>query len=178
MRSIATHRAPNADALASAWLAQRFLFSAEESQVIFVARSWTPTSRKQFDCVVDVGRAHEPERCLFDHKPPALSDRNASCATRLLWEFLVAKGLAVAHLKQLVLTVHEGDRVPPRLPSEALALSRSDGLHALVAANRRDRHGDEVIYKAARAWLDDYNGETTEACPQVLEGTAASVSAT
>ena len=157
MKHIATHTRPDADALAAAWLAQRFLFADEESPVPFISRSWTPVSRAQYNCVVDVGRAHDPQRLLFDHKPPALPDRNSSCATSLIYKYLQERGQAVSHLEPLIQVVHQGDRRPPQAPSEALKRSRSEGFHALVRRQHEAGSSDEAAFEAARLWLDGYH---------------------
>lgn len=164
MKQIATHTGPDADALCAAWLAQRFLFAGEGSEVVFVARSWTPRSRAQFSCVVDVGRAHNPARLLFDHKPPALPDRNDSCAAKLVYKYLQQQGqelslLELPLLEPLIQVVHEGDHSPPRRPSPALVLSRSQGLHVLVRRLRTAQHSDAQVFEAARLWLDGYHNE-------------------
>lgn len=157
MKQIATHTRPDADALAASWLAQRFLFAGEESQVVFVSRSWTSASRRRFSCVLDVGRAHDPERLLFDHKPPALPDRNSSCATKLIFKYLQERGHPVEHLEPLIEVVHEGDRRPPRATSPALRASRSQGFHALVARQKALGRSDAQLFEAASLWLDGYH---------------------
>ena len=157
MKHIATHTRPDADALAAAWLAQRFMFAGEESTVNFISRSWTPSSRQQFNCAVDVGRTHNAQRLLFDHKPPALLDRNISCATSLACKYLQERGHQLSHLEPLIQVVHQGDRRPPQAPSEALRRSRSEGFHALVRRQRDAGRSDEQMFEAARLWLDGYH---------------------
>jgi hypothetical protein len=41
-RRIATHRQPDADALVAVWLAERFLFAGEPTEIVFVARTYGP----------------------------------------------------------------------------------------------------------------------------------------
>src|SRR5688572_11046935 len=92
-RTVATHRRPDADAIVSAWLAQRFLFGDEPSEVVFVDRGYVPADcQPEYDCVVDVGRSLNIERNEYDHKSPAFESRDETCATRLLWERLLADG--------------------------------------------------------------------------------------
>jgi hypothetical protein len=156
MKRIATHSAPDADALVAAWLAQRFLFPGEASEVVFVPRDYRPPPVPAHDAVVDVGRAHDPARLLFDHKPPAFEDRDSTCATRLLWEHLLALGRPVAHLADLVQAVHDGDAVSRRGGSQAYKRSRESGLHALVAAARIQGHPDAGMHALAARWLDGH----------------------
>jgi hypothetical protein len=154
--TIATHRAPDADALCAAWLASRFLFAQQNAQVVFVARSWRPRITGQFSCVVDVGRAHDATQLLFDHKPPAPPDRNAECATTLVWKHLRERGEPISPLQVLVRGVHEGDRRPPLKPSLWLARSRKCGLHRLISRGRAEGRSDEQVLAVAFAWLDGY----------------------
>src|SRR3954447_18726866 len=90
VKRIATHSKPDADAVAAAWLAETFMFPGEDVEVVFVPRLRPGQPTPAADCVVDVGCAFDPKRLIFDHKPPAFADRNATCATRLVWEHLLA----------------------------------------------------------------------------------------
>lgn len=58
-RRIATHKEPDADALAATWLAERFLFSGKACRVEFVAREYRVPAKCPFDAVLDVGRLHD-----------------------------------------------------------------------------------------------------------------------
>jgi hypothetical protein len=153
VKRIVAHKRPDADALVATWLAARFLFNGEKSEVIFVSRSYAVPANPPPDCVLDVGRAYDPARLVFDHKPPAFPDRNQTCAARLLWEHLLALRKPVHHLEQLIRIVHEGDRRPPRKPSPALLQSRREGLHAHIAQLRKDCPDDQQLYRATRSWL-------------------------
>jgi hypothetical protein len=163
VKYIATHQKPDADALVASWLAARYLFNGEEAEIIFVARNYAVPADRPPDCVLDMGRANDPARLVFDHKPPALPDRNQTCAARLLWEHLLALGKPVQHLEQLIQIVHEGDRRPPRKPSPALLQSRREGLHAQVARLRQDCPDDQQLYQATRSWLEHYDQTTAAA---------------
>jgi hypothetical protein len=165
VKYIVTHKRPDADALVATWLAARFLFNGEKAEVIFVSRGYTVPADRPPDCVVDVGRAYDPARFAFDHKPPAFPDRNHTCAARLLWEHLLALGKPVHHLEELIQIVHEGDRRPPRKPSPALLQSRRAGLHAQLAQLRQDCPDDQQLYRATRSWLDHYEQTTAAAAP-------------
>ena len=117
MKRIITHSKPDADAIAAAWLAETVLFPGDEVEVVFVPRPRPGRPAPHADCVVDIACVHDPERLFFDHKPPAFDDRNATCATRLVWEHVRSLGRPVAHLEALDHVVHEGDRSPPGKPS-------------------------------------------------------------
>lgn len=149
MKRIATHQKPDADALLSAYLMQRYAF-AGQAEIVFIARG---AGLKGFNCAVDVGRQYDPERRYFDHKPPAFPDRNSTCASRLVWEWLLARGQRVEAWRDLVALVHEGDARPPRRASPELKRSRSEGLHALVLAYRAQNSTDAALFERASAYL-------------------------
>src|SRR4051794_29648478 len=65
-RRIATHRKPDADAIAAVWLAEAYLFAGEDIEVAFVPRCRPGMLAGSFDCVVDVSNAHDPDRLVFD----------------------------------------------------------------------------------------------------------------
>ena len=67
------------------------------------------------------------------------SDRNSTCATRLIWEYLLDIGVAVTHLEPLVQITFQGDT---HRNSEALKQSRINGPHAELTKlkNRIQRH--------------------------------------
>jgi hypothetical protein len=162
VRRIATHAKPDPDAIVAAWLAATFLFPGEEAEVAFVPRTRPGQPGAAADCLVDITCTHDPQRLIFDHKPPAFADRNATCATRLIWEHLTALGRPVGHLEALVRVVHEGDRSPPARPSAELARSRADGLHAHFARMRGQCSDDHQLYRAVRSWLDHYDADHRE----------------
>lgn len=154
MKSIATHKHPDTDALVAAWLAERFLFGECESQICFVEYSFDPQTANPFDCVVDVGRIHSPARLIFDHKSPGYPDRHASCAAKLLWEHLIAEGHCVQYLADLVQVVHDGDSIRLRAGSAAYKTSRASGLHAAVKRLKGQGLTDDALYNEIRTWLD------------------------
>ena len=153
MKTILTHKQPDLDAVVSAWLAQEYLFGGEQTTVLFVGRSISRAQIEAADCVVDVGNAYDPERLWFDHKPPAFEDRNANCATTLVWEHLLRLKKDVAHLQPLVQVVFEGDT---RRWSEALKESRKNGAHATLNRYAREYAKDAEVYARMTAWLCDY----------------------
>ena len=157
MRLVITHSKPDGDAIASAWLAARYMFPGEHVEVAFVARFRPGQPVPAADCLVDIGCAFEPQRLAFDHKPPAFVDRNQNCATRLVWEHLLSLGRPVGHLGALVRVVHEGDRSPPGRPSSELAKSRSEGFHSRLKQARARGGGDYLLYREMRGWLDCYD---------------------
>lgn len=152
-RRIATHTQPDVDAIAACWLAERYLFANESSQILFVPRNFEITDDCPYNCVLDLGRTHDPTRLLFDHKPPAVPDRHSTCATKLLWEHLRSAGHPVEHLSSVVELVWDGDSSRRRSRSAAYRASRSDGLHAEF---HRLKQGstDPMLYVAMRLWLD------------------------
>lgn len=155
MKRIATHKRPDADALVATWLAERYLFAGDNAEIVFVSRHAVVRGA---DCVVDLGNTFDPDRLRFDHKPPAFTNRNATCATRLLWEHLVAKSKPVVHLEPLIRVVHEGDRNPPGKRSPELSRSKTTGFHAHLARLRAIcPNNDAALYAGARTWLNEYD---------------------
>ena len=155
MKRIATHKKPDADAVVSLWLAQRYLFTGEDVEIVFLSRG--ARFSDVADCLVDVSNVFDAQRLIFDHKPPAFTDRNLTCATRLVWEHLVSLGKPVEHLAPLVDVVHQGDRNPPGKASEELMRSRKSGLHSLIKSTRALDLNDHEFYSIVCAWLDDYD---------------------
>ena len=159
MKRIVTHSKPDADAIAAAWLAETFMFPGEEIEVAFAPRPRPGQPAPDADCVVDIACVHDPKRLVFDHKGPAFADRNATCATQLVWEHLLSLGRPVGHLEALVRVVHEGDRSPPGRPSPELARSRSEGFHSRLKQARARGGGDHQVYRVMRGWLDLHDRE-------------------
>lgn len=150
MKRILTHRTPDLDAIVSAWLAQDFLFAGEAAEVIFVSRQLPLTVKQSADCLVDVGNAYEPLCLWFDHKPPAFENRNSTCATKLIWEYLCRIGQDVGHLEPLVQVTFEGDT---HKSSPALKQSRIDGPHAELSHLAKAHNVDAVVYVRMVDWL-------------------------
>ncbi len=153
MKQIVTHANPDLDAIVSAWIAQYFLFREHASEVLFVSRKVPERLRLQADCLVDVGNRYEPENYRFDHKPPAFENRNSTCATRLIWEYLLNAGVAVRHLEGLVEITYQGDT---HRNSEALKQSRIDGPHAKLKQLKAEDKDTTEIYQQMVLWLRSY----------------------
>ena len=137
MKRVATRSKPNADAVASAWLAAAYLFPDESVEVVFVQRPRAGQPPPDADCDVNVARVHDPGRLVFDHKPPAFADRNATRTTRLDSEHLLLLGRPVCHLEALVRVVHEGDRA--RREGRRRNWPRADPRGSSTNSSRRGR---------------------------------------
>jgi hypothetical protein len=159
---VVTHAGPDGDAVAAAWLAERFLFAGQSVEVSFVAYDHDWASGPPADCVVDMGGLHAPATGLFDHKEPASADRNESCATRLVWDHLVGLGYPVQHLKPLVDVVHAGDsaRERPRFKG-GYAESKRTGFHKALKDAKAEHATDAEVYRAVRGWLDRHDKSLT-----------------
>ena len=153
MKQIVTHANPDLDAIVSAWLAQDFLFQEHASEVLFVSRKVPEKRMLSADCLVDVGNTYCPENYRFDHKPPAFRNRNSTCATRLIWEYLLNIGKAVVHLKPLVEITYQGDT---HRNSEALKQSRIDGPHAELTKLKTECRDTTEVYQRMVLWLRSY----------------------
>ena len=153
MKQIVTHANPDLDAIVSAWIAQDFLFQAHESEVLFVSRKVPEKLMHHADCLVDVGNTYCPESYRFDHKPPAFENRNSTCATRLIWEYLLDIGVTVRHLEHLVEITYQGDT---HRNSEALKQSRIDGPHAKLKQLKTEYKDTAAVYQQMVLWLRSY----------------------
>ena len=153
MKQIVTHANPDLDAIVSAWIAQDFLFQTHASEVLFVSRKVPEKLMHHADCLVDVGNTYCPENYRFDHKPPAFENRNSTCATRLIWEYLLDTGVAVGHLEHLVEITYQGDT---HRNSEALKQSRIDGPHAKLKQLKTEYKDTAAVYQQMVLWLRSY----------------------
>jgi len=154
-RRIITHDNPDGDAIVSAWLAERFLFADEKVDILFVPRGRALGCLRPGDCLVDVGKTHDPARFLFDHKPPALPSRHDSCAAMLVWEHLLDQGKPVQHLKPLILAVLAWDSFKRRKEFFGLAsASKQTGFHAVLDTAKQQGLNNVALYRDLRSWLD------------------------
>ena len=153
LKQIITHANPDLDAIVSAWIAQDFLFKDYASEVLFVSRKVPEKRMLHADCVVDVGNTYIPENYRFDHKPPAFQDRNSTCATRLIWEYLCGIGSDIAHLEPLVQITYQGDT---HRNSDALKQSRIDGPHAELVKLKSEYKEATEVYRRMVLWLRSY----------------------
>ena len=153
-RRIVTHRKPDADALVAAWIAERHLFPTDACQIKFVDRMFDPSADQHYDCVVDVGRVCNPDRRIFDHKPPAFIDRNQTCAAKLVWQHVCESRRPAHDLADLIELVHDGDAIARRSGSASYAESRKTGLHALIKHAQGYCDSDQMLYQAIKVYLD------------------------
>ena len=153
MKRIVTHADPDLDAIVSAWIAQDFLFRDHASEVLFVSRKVPEELMLHADCLVDVGNTYCPENYRFDHKPPAFENRNSTCAARLIWEYLLDIGVAVASLEPLVQITYQGDT---HRNSDALKQSRIDGPHAKLKELKTEHKDTTEVYRRMALWLRSY----------------------
>lgn len=151
---IATHKSPDADALVSTWLADRFLFPNVKCQIDFVPRDFDPLLKHHFDAVLDVGKNFDRKKLIFDHKPPAFIHRDEHCATSLVWQHAQSLGCDLDHLQELVDLVHDGDAATRRTRSKPYQQSLATGLHALIKAARARAPNDQMLYQSIASYLD------------------------
>ena len=153
-KRIVTHKRPDVDALVSVWLAERFLFAGQPIEVLFVDYSCAVERLLGVDCITDLGGVYCRKRLIFDHKPPAFVDRHATCAAKLLWQYLRSRRHSVDHLADLVQLVHDGDSARLRPKSLAFKQSRADGLHAAVRRWKIEGKSDDELYRRTKTRLD------------------------
>lgn len=155
-KRVATHKKPDVDALTAVWLVERFLFKSKV-EVIFLDYQHDWLRGPRADCVVDMAGLHYPRLLLFDHKLPSREDKLETCATRLVWEYLIDLGTRVAHLEDLVHTVHAGDSPSKRRLSTGYQDSKREGLHARHSDAKRQGMDDLGLYHEVRSWLNRYD---------------------
>ena len=153
MKYIVTHANPDLDAIVSAWIAQDFLFLLQPTEVLFVSRKVPEKVMQRADCLVDVGNTYCPECYRFDHKPPAFENRNSTCATRLIWEYLQNSGVDIAYLEPLVQITYEGDT---HRHSKALKQSRINGPHAELTRLKQAYKKPTEVFQQMVLWLRNY----------------------
>jgi hypothetical protein len=155
---VITHSDVDGDAIASAWLAERFLLAGNSIEVLFVPRGRVWGAYRTGDYLVDVGNAFDAKNFFFDHKPPACANRHDSCAARLIWDHLVKLGKPVRHLKPLVDVVFAGDssRERPWFAYE-YAESKRVGFHKTLADAKLKQKTDADMYRTMRRWLEKHH---------------------
>ena len=83
------------------------------------------------------------------------ADRTETCATRLVWEHLVAGGMRVGgDLAQLVDAVLGGDSPSRRATSDTYIMSKKQGLHAECRRLAGLGLTDAGLHVGVRSWLD------------------------
>ena len=85
--------------------------------------------------------------------PPAFENRNSTCATQLIWEYLLDIGTAVASLEPLIQITYQGDT---HRSSEALKQSRIDGPHAKLKQLKTEHKDTTEVYRQMVLWLRSY----------------------
>ncbi|MBA4190665.1 MAG: hypothetical protein C0467_21990 [Planctomycetaceae bacterium] len=155
---IVTHSKPDGDAVAAAWLAERFWYEGRSPEITFVTYDHNWALGSPADCVIDMGGLYAPSLGLFDHKQPAFADRHDSCATRLLWEYLIKSGRPVRHLESLVNVVHAGDSAGARSRfKDEFAESKRAGFHMALKDAKAEHTSDADVYRAMCVWLDRHH---------------------
>lgn len=122
---IVTHTSPDLDAIAYLWLLKRFVPQFESAEIKLM-----PFSRIDYDILAaastvsvgDIGGVYHPETWRFDHHHLSGSQNTNTCATKMLWERLVYRGIEVAYLEPLIHVIWQGD------------LARTDpvGIHSIL----------------------------------------------
>jgi hypothetical protein len=121
---------PDFDAIASVWLLKRFYFQ-DESTVKYV-NTGNPDSTllNKATAVVDTGRILNEDTLRFDHHQ---YPDNTICATSLVFDYLLDKGVDIGYLTPLVELITWGDTGNPNAD-----MSRNLGIHAQLSAFRNN----------------------------------------
>jgi len=107
---ILTHVAPDFDAIGYAWLMIKFAPGFKDARITYTSVS-TPGHDllNRADSVGDIGGEYDPERRRFDHHHLPGSESTATCATRMVWEWLGEQGIDLEYLAPLIEVIYQGD---------------------------------------------------------------------
>lgn len=109
-RTSVTHTSPDLDAIGYLWLLKRYIpvfvdaeiklmpFSQIDQKILIAA-----------DSVGDMGGEYDPLDWRFDHHHLPGAESTDTCATKMLWKYLLYLEIDVVHLKPLVEVIHAGD---------------------------------------------------------------------
>ncbi len=160
-RRVITHDRIDGDGVVAAWFAEQFLFEGVSVEILFVPPNRELGAYRVGDCLVDVGRTHDPKNLFFDHKPPACADKRDSCATRQVWDHLAKLGRDVKHLKPLVNVVFAEHSTSER-PwfKDEYAESKRSGFHKALADAKVTHETDAGVYRVMRQWLNRHDKKT------------------
>jgi hypothetical protein len=163
---VITHNEVDGDAVASAWLAERFLFPRESVEVLFLPRKRALGAYRTGDCLVAVGQTHDVENLFFDHKSPAFKNPFDSCAAKLIWNHLVDREFPFEHLRTLVDAVFAEslEEAADSLPAKARFAveymdSKRHGFHKALDDAKGKYDTDAEVYRTMRRWLDAHHEE-------------------
>lgn len=120
---IVTHSSPDLDAICYLWLLKRFVPKFKDTEMKLMAFSQIDQDvLEAADSVGDMGGVYHPATWRFDHHHLPGSQSTNTCATKMLWEFLLFLQIDVDYLADLIEVVHQGD------------LARTDpiGIHTLL----------------------------------------------
>ncbi len=76
------------------------------------------------------------------------------CAARLVWDHLIACGVNVGRLAELVRTVHDGDSSRLWGGSLTYRQSKTNGVHACFKRLKATAVNAHDLYRGVRGWLD------------------------
>lgn len=173
MKLILTHCDPDLDAIVSAWLAQRFIFADEPSEVRFVS-AITERIIASAHCIVDVGKIHNRKTLRFDHKGVECL-RHVTCSAKLVWRHLRKLGLYVEDLEELLELVHDGDSMTRRSEKRLrYFMSCRVGVHAKLKEVRAHHADDGTVYKVMADYLDEQFGSAIRAMKRAKSRTRPS----
>lgn len=147
MKTIVTHTQPDFDAIGGAWLLLRYWWPQASLNFRFV-NTGNPDREvlAQADAVVDTGKAYDPDKMRFDHHQLPGGESNATCATRMVYEWLYLwcedKTKELDAIKPLVDLIFAGDTGRPEANE-----SRMIGIHAALSgeiARLREKYGHDT----------------------------------
>lgn len=144
-RIIVTHQHPDWDAIASAWLLQRYGGLSDCSVKFVNTGDPDQTLIDRAAAVVDTGGVYDTDLLRFDHHHIA----EPNSATMMVYRALTKGRKDMAHLEPLIDLIHAGDIGDP-LANQ----SREVGMHALLSAYWSEGPSDHHMYKLGTVWLD------------------------
>lgn len=120
---IVTHTAPDLDAIGYVWLLKRFWPPFAEADIKLMPFNQIDRAvLEAADSVGDIGGVYDPGEMRFDHHHFPGDESTATCAAKMVWEYLVALGVVVSYLEPLIEVIYQGD----------LARTEPVGIHTLL----------------------------------------------
>ena len=131
--TIATHVAPDWDAICSVWLLKRYQPGFADADVVFVnTGSPDPAVLESAAAVVDTGRAWDVTTHRYDHHQFPGAMANERCAAKLVYDTLRGFGYIDGVLEPLINLINAGDTGKKEANE-----SRMLGIHALLSNKKR-----------------------------------------
>lgn len=153
-KSIVARVAPRPDDLIAVWMAERYGFPTCNCNVSFVPVESSGEESAEHDCCINIDVECSNAQLVFNSDANEIADQDPTCATRLVWESLVACGVDLDHLEPLVDLAHDSKVAPRQKASAAYKESATSGLLSHIKCLKELGETDKSVYNATALWLD------------------------